>query len=214
MVGATRGLQRLGGIGLAAGGGLFLLAGVLEVLAGAPPADGAQILTWMAAQRLPLAFVSEATFLAVVAAIPGVAALQRALAGEHPGKVALGCGSMALAGAILTAALVAHGRLVFPVYGLRVSSPATAELVVSLYAGGLHAAELLLAVGTAVLGLAMWRGPFGKTLSSLGVATGALQITASYPWAISPAILLTCRAAFASWLVAVGARLARRVQTT
>jgi len=47
--------------------------------------------------------------------------------------------------------LIIHGRLVYPIYGMRVDTPEAAALVVMVFCGGLHAIYLLLAVATIVL---------------------------------------------------------------
>ncbi len=43
---------------------------------------------------------------------------------------------------------VVHGRLVYPVYGIRVSSPAVAENIVAVFYGGMHAVGLTLGIAT------------------------------------------------------------------
>jgi hypothetical protein len=35
--------------------------------------------------------------------------------------------------------LIVHGRLVYPIYGMRVDTPEAAALVVMIFYGGLHA---------------------------------------------------------------------------
>ncbi len=101
-----------------------------------------------------------------------------------------------------------HGRLAFPVYGITLDGPATAALVVSLYYGGMHAVNLLLA-GTAItLGLSMRRGIFGAAVGAVGVVAGAAQIVVAYPWLVSPILVLILQALLAAWFVLVGLRLA------
>jgi hypothetical protein len=54
--------------------------------------------------------------------------------------------------------LIIHGRLVYPIYGMRVDTPEAAALVVMVFYGGLHAIYLLLALAIIILSLAMKRG--------------------------------------------------------
>lgn len=105
--------------------------------------------------------------------------------------------------------LIVHGRLVYPIYGMRVDTPEAAALGVMPFYGGLHAVYLLLAVATIVLSLAMTRGAYAKWIASFGFATAALDIIGSYPWAIGPVLTLVCELSFAGWFVVVGSQLFR-----
>ncbi len=91
--------------------------------------------------------------------------------------------------------------------GMRVDTPEAAALVVMIFYGGLHAIYLLLAVATIVLSLAIKRGAYAKWIAHFGLATAALDIIGSYPWAIGPVLTLVCELSFAGWFVAVGSQL-------
>jgi len=103
--------------------------------------------------------------------------------------------------------LIVQARLVYPIYGIRVDSPAVAELVIALFYGGMHAASLMFGLATIVLSLAMMRGVFGKRIAYLGLATGVLDIMSGYPYAMTPALNLVCQVFFAAWFAAVGSAL-------
>lgn len=201
------GLYRVGGVGFIASGILFLARAILEAMAGPPPSSGAGILTWVESEKLALSFVSEILFFATVALVPGVVALYRSLASSDRVKAVTGCGIIATAIPVLAMLVIVHGRLVYPIYGMRVSSPEVAELTVALFYGGVHAVLLILAVATVVLSLAMMRGVHGRRIAYLGFATGVLDVVGAYPDAIGPALSLVCQAFFAAWFVAVGSRL-------
>jgi hypothetical protein len=201
------GLYRIGGISLIGGGILFMSRHLLEGMAGAPPATGAGILAWAEAGRLPLMLANEALFVAAMLLIPGVIALHASLVRADRTKAAIGCGILAAAIPVLLALDIVQGRLVYPVYGLRIDTPAVAELAVALFHGGLHATSIMLGVATFVLALAMRRGPYGRGLVALGLVTGVSDVVGAYPWAIGPAPLLACQVLFAAWFVAVGWRL-------
>jgi hypothetical protein len=124
-------------------------------------------------------------------------------------KAAAGCGIIAATIPVMAVMLIVHGRLVYPIYGMRVDTPEAAAFVVMVFHGGLHAIYLLLAVATIVLSLAMRRGAFAKSIAYLGFATAALDIVGSYPWAIGPVLTLVCELSFAGWFVALGSQLFR-----
>lgn len=202
-----KGLYKLGGAAFIISGILFLSRNVLELMAGPPPSSGVEILAWVESGRLVLSLVSEVLFFAGMALVPAVIALYQSLASTDRVKAATGCGIIATAIPVIAMLLIVHGRLVYPVYGIRVTSPAVAEFVVAVFYGGLHAVGLMLGIATLVLSLAMMRGVYGKRIAYLGFATGALDIIGAYPYAIGPALTLVCQVFFAAWFVAVGSKL-------
>ena len=206
MAEGSKGLFKGGGISLVLAGALFLVKLALDLGAGPPPSNGTQILAWMAESRLQLAFVSESLFVAGMLLVPGVVALHASLAGTEGSKAAVGAGVLAVTLPVLFVTAVVHGRLVYDVYGIRVRDPAMAELTVALFAGGMHAVYLMLAVGTLVLSLAM-RATYGRPIVVLGLATAALDVAAAYPWGIGTALLVLSQVSFAGWFIAVGSKL-------
>jgi hypothetical protein len=101
-------------------------------------------------------------------------------------RATTGCGIIAATIPVMAVILIVHGRLVYPIYGMRIETPEAAALVVMVFYGGLHAIYLLLAVATIVLSLAMKRGAFAKWIAYFGFATAALDIVGSYPWLSGP----------------------------
>jgi hypothetical protein len=122
---------------------------------------------------------------------------------------AVGCGIIAATIPVMAVMLIVHGRLVYPIYGIRVDTPVAAALVVMVFYGGQHAIYLLLAVATFILSLVMKRGAYAKWITYFGFATAALDIIGSYPWAIGPVPMLVCELSFAGWFVAIGSQLLR-----
>jgi hypothetical protein len=153
--------------------------------------------------------VSEVLFFATVALVPAVAALYCALAETQRAKAVTGCGIIAVTIPVIAMSLVVHGRLIYPVYGISVTTPAIAEYSVAVFYGGMHAVGLMLGLATIILSFAMLRGPYGKGVACLGFVTGALDIIGGYPDVIGPALTLVCQAFLAAWFVAVGATLYR-----
>ena len=200
---------KFGGGALVASGVLFAVLAVLDFRAGPPPSSGTEILLWRDSQALVLDFVSEILFFATVLLVPGTMALYQNLVDVDSTRAAAGCGIVAATIPVMAVMLIIHGRLVYPIYGMRADTPETAALVVMVFYGGLHVIYLLLAVATIVLSLAMMRGGYAKWIAYLGFATAALDIVGSYPWAIGPVLTLICELSFAGWFVAVGSQLVR-----
>jgi hypothetical protein len=202
-----KGLYKLGGGALLASGSLFVLAALLDLRAGPPPSTGAEILQWRDSQAVVLSFVNEALFFATLLLVPGTIALYRSLEDFDRAKAATGCGIIAATVPVWAVMLIVHGRLVYPIHGMRVDTPEAATLVVILFYGGLHAVYLLLAAATIVLSLVMKHGAFARWIAHFGFAAAALDIIGSYPWAIGPIPTLVCEFAFAGWFLAVGSQL-------
>ena len=200
---------KFGGGALVASGILFVVLALLDFRAGPPPSNGAEILLWRNSQALVLGFVSELLFVATVLLVPGTVALYQSLVDVDRTKAVTGCGIIAATIPVIAMTLIVHGRLVYPIYGMRIDTPDAAALVVMVFYGGLHAIYLLLAVATIVLSLAMKRGVYAQWIAYFGFATAALDTIGSYPWAIGPVLTLVCEMSFAGWFVAVGSQLFR-----
>lgn len=206
MADGPRVLFKAGGVSLVLSGTLFLVKMALDLVTGPPPSTGTEILVWMGSGRLALAFVSEVLFTAGMLLVPGLVAVHASLASRDGPTAAVGTSLLAVTLPVLFAVCVVHGRLVYDVYGLRVRDPLGAELIVALYAGGMHAVFLMLAVGTLVLSLAM-RATYGRPIALLGIATAVLNVVVAYPWAIGTPFLVLSQIVFAAWFIAVGAKL-------
>jgi len=204
-----KGLYKTGGISFIISGILFFLVYLLGFMAGPPPSSGAEILAWRASGELPLMLTSEVLFFAGMFLVPAVIALYYSLASIDRTKAAVGCGIIAAAIPIIFVLLIVHGRLVYPVYGMRIDTPAVAELVVAVYYGGLHEIGLMLGPATIVLSLAMRRGVYGRNIAYLGIVTGVFDIIGADPWIIGPILVLVSGIFFAAWFLAVGSKLYR-----
>ena len=111
-----------GGGALVASGVLFAVLAFLDFRAGPPPSNGAAILLWRDAQAFVLDFVSEFLFFATPIA------LYQNLVDVDSTKAAAGCGIIAATIPVMAVMLIIHGRLVFPIYGMRVDTPEAAAL--------------------------------------------------------------------------------------
>lgn len=201
------GLYRLGAAAFVVSGLLFFARAVLELKAGPPPSSGEAILVWVESEKLALSFVSEVLFFATVAMVPAVVALYGSLASTERAKAVAGCGVIAAAIPVLAMSLIVHGRLVYPIFSIRATSPALAEFAVAIYYGGMHAVLLMFAGSTVVLSLAMMRGIYGRPIAYLGFATSVLDVAGAYPDRIGPVATFVCQVFLAGWFVVVGWRL-------
>ena len=87
---------KFAGMSFIAIGILFLSKCILDLLAGAPPSSGVEILAWRAAQEPTLAITNEVLFFAAGFLIPAVIGLYRCLARVAGTAAAVGCGLIAV----------------------------------------------------------------------------------------------------------------------
>lgn len=200
----SRPRQEFGGGALVVSGVLFIVLALLDLRVGPPPSDGVAILAWRESNATALAFVSELLFFATILLVPGTIALYRSLAEIDRTKASTGCGIIGVTIAVVSVMLVVHGRLIYPIYGMRVETPELAAFVATVFYGGLHSVYLLLAVATIVLSLAMRRGVYPTWIAYLGFVTAGADIIGSYPWVIGPIGTFVCQLFLAAWFVAVG----------
>ena len=193
---------RSGGLSLLGASALLLIKCALELASGPPPSNGSDILAWVAMNSRTLPWISEILFFATILLVPGVIVLYKHLGERSPTQAAIGCGVMAVVIALMSILLVVHGRLVFPIFGMRVRSPEIAEFVVAVFYGGWHAVLLLLAVATFTLSLALRGG--ARSIAHLGFVTTAADIIGSYPDQIGPVLTFVTQLWMVAWFAAVG----------
>jgi hypothetical protein len=204
--------HKLGGISFIGSGALFLIKSVLDLLVGDPPSTGSELLAWKTSHQLPLALANELLIFAAVLLIPALLALYRSLDGSDSPWVGFGCGLFAVVIPVILVLAMVHGRLMYPVYGIKLDDPGTLALVVSLYYGGAHEVSLLLGGALIILGLVMRRGIYGRAVGVLGVTAGVFQIVGAYPWLIGPILGWITQLLIAAWLILTGSKLMRLPQ--
>ena len=174
---------------------------------GPPPSSPADILAWIDLHERLVAFPSEILFFQAAFLVPGAAALYHSLAPTGKATTVAGCGMVAIAIAVMALMAIVHGRLAYPVYGIRVRTPEIATFVIALYYGGLHAINLLLGLAIVLLALAMKQGVYGKRIAYFGFVAGPVAVVGGYPYAIGPTGAFLSQAVVAAWFVAAGAAL-------
>ncbi|APR82674.1 Hypothetical protein A7982_08023 [Minicystis rosea] len=202
-------LQKLGGGAFIAAGILFAATAALGLAAGPPPSNGTAILAWAASERTLLAIANELSFFAALSLVPAVPALYRRVVDTDEIKAMVGCGIIAATIPILLVLCIVHGRLVYPVFGLRIGTAPIAELVVTVLYGGAHAASILMGIATFVLSLGLMRLPGGKPAAYLGVVAAVMDVIGAYPDTIGPRLAFACQALSSSWFLVVGATVRR-----
>lgn len=213
MANESKNLCKVGGVSFIASGCLFLLHALFATAAGAPPSSGVEIVAWVESNKIILSFINEVLFFATVLLVPSVAALYLNLAEIDRNKAIAGCGIVAATIPVLMVLLVAHGRLVYPVYGISAKTPDAAMLMVALFYGGLHAINIMFGVATFILSLAMRYTAYGSSVVVLGFVAAICDVIGAYPYVIGPALTFLCQVVFAAWLVAVGWSLIRIEKT-
>ena len=201
---SLRGLSRVGGVGLMAYALLSFGREVLDLGVRPLPSTGADFVSWTVANDWTLGVQNEVLFAALMCLIPAVPALYDRLQPSSPASATLGCGTLAAVIPVLAMLDIVHGRLVFPVYGLRVGTPSVAEFAVAIYYGGLHAAQLMLGFAVLMLALAMRRAGIGGPLTRTGPLAAAAAAVTGYPWLIGTSASLALHAGVAAWWGATG----------
>lgn len=149
---------------------------LLTLLPGVP-SQAAAIPAWVDQGEASLSWSGELLFFAVICWWVGA----RGLFGANrvrSVRISLGMTGLAIALGALVALLLALGRLVYPVFGIQLSTDALA-LVVSGSFGALHLALLGFAVAAVTLS---WSTRYGLAGRVIGIAAAVLFMIGSFPW--------------------------------
>ena len=163
-------------------------------------------LPWLAEHRALLRWGNELRMFAAIALVS--TALAWPFPAARPAASALGRGALLLAGVVEVVAVIAEGRLAYPLPGLDPDAETVATLV-TVVLGAVHAADILLAiaVGALTVDAAADAGRARGPLIGLAVPTVMLLLVASFPWAVPGAVGVLAAALLACWML-VAARTA------
>ena len=199
--------RRTAGWLLVTGAALHFTAQLLITLAGHPPTTAAAIAGWVAEKSFFISASNELLFFAIVFLVPGILLAFRQSEGQRPVALLASSSTLVLALVVLLMLIPVEGRLVYPVFGIAIDDESTA-LVLSLFFGGLHLVQLLLAVSLLCLAASVRSsGPRWRPLALAAVAI--LQIAASFPWLTPPWLSVVAAVS----LLAVGAVAGRSLIT-
>ena len=199
-------LLKFGGITLIGSGLLFLAQYLFLRPVPAPPLEDAALLSWLSEWRFQLSMADEVLFFAAVLLIPSIVALYRLLVQVHPVLTVFGCGLLAVSIPVYIVLVIILGRLVYPVYGIKLS-PESYKLVISLYYGGVHCAALVMGIATILLSLVIRMGGLGRITASFGLLAGIFDLIGSYPWLLGDVMILISQVLFAGWFIILGVNL-------
>src|SRR5437899_12273023 len=109
MSNGLKGLYTLGGGAFVLSGLLFLSRAILDLMAGAPPSSGVEILAWVASHLLIQESQSEILVFAAACLAPAVLPLYRSVADVDRANEVVGFTILALAIPVLIVVLVRYG---------------------------------------------------------------------------------------------------------
>ncbi|QEW04332.1 hypothetical protein [Microbacterium lushaniae] len=155
-------------------GGALLL---MSLLPGAP-SNASEMAAWVESGDSLLSWSDELLFFAIICWGTAARGLFRINNVGSSVRTTVGTTGLAVALVALVVLLLELGRLVYPVYRIRLSGEAMA-LVVSEAFGALHLAVLGFTVAAVALS---WSTPAGRIGRAFGILTGVAFALGSFPW--------------------------------
>ena len=189
------------------GGLCFVVRAIIALFVGPPPSTGSEILDWIGDSRTATMWSNEALVIGAALMLVGIFSFQQSFQSRAPVKTTAGSVFFA-AGLVLCLVLgIVQGRFVYPMYGLSLTQPEDAELLVSLFFGGYHMAALLFAAATISWALAMLKLQEWRWLGYSGFLVAMGSIFMSYPDLIGPTLVFILETALAVWWIILGLKL-------
>lgn len=179
----------------------LLLLGAHTIVALIPMDVTAQTaLPWLEEHRALLRWADEMRMFAAIALVSTALAWPRRVA--RPTASALGRGALLLAGVVEVVAVIAEGRLAYPLPGLAPDGE-TVTTLVTVVLGAVHAADILLAIAVGALTIDMGAadGQRHWLLIGLAVPTVVLLLVASFPWMVPGVVGVVAAALLACWML-------------
>jgi len=170
---------------------------LIEFRIGGPPEAGDER-AWVVRHRRSIAAIDEFLVIMAVVAVIGVVAAWRVLAPVTTG-VAVAAALTAVSAAVAVTVSVLHGRLVYPIRSLDVSSDLAAlTLIVSAFYSALHVIALVQAVALVALGIGLW-GAVGAPFAVASWVLGAACVPLSFAYRLDRRIGLGIMIAAGLW---------------
>jgi len=194
---------RFGGLAFISAGVLFLVGNLLIATLPSPPSIEAQFYRWLSESKTYIAIQNEILFFATVSMIPSVYVLYRLLKNQISISSVFGLGLMVMVIPVLVVLDIVEGRMVYPVYSIRISFDLL-KLVLSIYHGGMHMVSLLFAGAIFFTSYAMRGKFFPQSHWYLGLITSAAQIVGSFPWWVGLSVNVLAILLFSAWFILTG----------
>ena len=197
---------KFGGISLIISGVLFFAQYLFVLPIPNCPASNADLMIWLLKWRFNIAMTDELFFFATLSLIPSIVALYRILVRVDKIKTILGCGLLAVIVPINSFLDIIFGRLVYPVYNIKLS-PDIDKLVLSVYYGGMHSVAIIMSVTTIILCFVIRHSVIGRLVAYFGFVVGISDFIGAYPWLIGNLIVFVTQLFFSAWLVILGLKM-------
>ncbi|MBM9546762.1 hypothetical protein JWG40_07030 [Leptospira sp. 201903074] len=180
---------------------LFATYFVLLYLVSSPPNDTAHLHTWITEWKTYIQIADEILIFATLSLLPSIYTLANVnQKNESPATLFASGLFFLLVIPMFVLVDLLWGRLVYPVnvYPLAVD---TVVFILSLIAGTMHMISLVLALAILLFSISFRKKTWGGLILVSGILGFGFQIIASYPWLLTPGILLFCQLSFPIWLL-------------
>ena len=166
---------------------------ICVALVSALPENTADLNAWLEDSKTLLIVADEVLMFASILLLAAAVLLYRALSPQGKTSAAIGLAAWGVATVGFVIAILAIGRLIYPVNGIAVPTESLEYSIAPVFSS-LHLASIALGFGVIAFGAAL-----GKKALIVSIAAGILQIVGTY-FAVQTPIWLLLVAAFA-WLV-------------
>lgn len=199
----NRGTMKSTRIVLTICGFLLAIPLICVALVSALPENTADLGAWLQDSKTLLIIADEVLMFASIALLAAAVLLYRVFVPRHKTIAALGLAAWSVATVGFVIAILAIGRLIYPVNGIAVPTESLEYSIAPVFSS-LHLASIALGVGIITFG-------FGFKKKSMAIASciaGILQIAGTYFAVATPVWLLLAAAfAWAMWTLFVGVEL-------
>lgn len=191
-------------------GGAVLTSIALGLLASLPDleSDSIPVSQWIEDGRFALTWSGEVLFFAVIAWATGAAGTVVSRGRGSPIRRVLSLTGLGVALVAFVIALLALGRLVYPIVDVDLGSD-TLVLVVSVVTGSIHLALLGLAICAASFPFPARSAGARWTAGMAGLLVGVAFVLGSYPWVLPAWFNIAVAALVGAWGILTGLAITR-----
>ncbi|XDD47715.1 hypothetical protein AB3N60_06445 [Leptospira sp. WS39.C2] len=183
---------------------LFAIYDSLLYIVPPPPSETSDLHSWITEWKPYLQFADEVLIFATISLLPAIYTLTN-VRQKHESKLSLYASGLFYLFIIPLFVLVdlLLGRLVYPVnvYPLTVD---TIVFILSFITGIMHMISIILALLILMYGVSYRKKTMGSLILVAAILGFGFQMIASYPWFLTPGVLLVCQLSFPIWLLFIG----------